>query len=177
MSAAMPPGEVVELLNLVFTRMDGLASDHRVEKIKTVGDAWMAVAGLDDAMSDHVSTCADLAIAIRDEVVCLGEAAGTPLTVRIGLASGPVVAGVIGTHRFAYDLWGDTVNLASRMESHGVPGAIQVPADVAERLYGTHACQERGIVDVKGKGPTPTWLLVRRSSDAMTAPDREGVLA
>src|SRR5690606_20478578 len=125
-SAAMPPDRVVELLNLVFTHMDELASDHHVEKIKTIGDAWMAVAGLADPTSAHVSDCADLALAIRDEVSRLGEVASTPLTVRIGLAAGPVVAGVIGTRRFGYDLWGDTVNMASRMEAHGVPGAVQV---------------------------------------------------
>lgn len=176
MSAAMTPDHVVELLNLVFTRMDGLAIDHRVEKIKTIGDAWMAVAGLTHPTPDHVSDCADLALAIRDEVCRLGEVSGTPLTVRVGLAAGPVVAGVIGTRRFGYDLWGDTVNMASRMESHGVPGAVQVTADVAARLQRSHQCRERGIVDIKGIGPTRTWLLERRSPDRQApTPGKAGV--
>lgn len=153
LSAEMPPDELVTMLNGVFTRFDQLAREHGVEKIKTIGDAYMAVAGLPDPAPDHVERVADLALAMRDR---------SALPIRIGIDTGPVVAGVIGESRFIYDLWGDAVTTASRMESHGLPGAIQVTAAVRERLEGRYDFVERGEIEVKGRGRMRTWLLERK---------------
>jgi class 3 adenylate cyclase len=160
MSTEMPPGELVTMLNGVFTQFDQLAREHGVEKIKTIGDAYMAVAGLPDPAPDHLERVADLALAMRDR-------ASLPL--RIGIDTGPVVAGVIGESRFIYDLWGDAVTTASRMESHGMPGAIQVTAAVRERLANRYDFVERGEIDVKGRGRMRTWLLEGKRPVAGTA--------
>jgi class 3 adenylate cyclase len=150
MSTQMPPGELVTMLNAVFTQFDQLAREHGVEKIKTIGDAYMAVAGLPDPAPDHLERVADLALAMRDRA---------SLPIRIGIDTGPVVAGVIGESRFIYDLWGDAVTTASRMESHGMPGAIQVTDAVRERLADRYVFADRGEIDVKGRGRMRTWLL------------------
>jgi class 3 adenylate cyclase len=131
---------------------------HGVEKIKTIGDAFMAAAGVPVARPDHAEALARLALDIQDVVADYNRAEGTTLSLRIGLHSGAVVAGVIGKTRFLYDLWGDTVNTASRMESHGVPGEVQVSETTAELLRGKFALVERGVVDVKGKGPMRTLV-------------------
>ena len=157
MSAEMPPAELVAMLNAVFTGFDQLAREHGVEKIKTIGDAYMAVAGLPEPARDHVERIADLALAMRDR---------TTLPIRIGIDTGPVVAGVIGESKFIYDLWGDAVTTASRMESHGVPGAIQVTAAVRDRLADRYDLVERGEIDVKGRGRMRTWMLEGRRSPA-----------
>jgi class 3 adenylate cyclase len=153
MSAAMPAGELVEMLNGVFTDFDQLARELGVEKIKTIGDAYMAVAGLPEPAPDHVERIAELALAMQSR---------SALPIRIGIDTGEVVAGVIGESKFIYDLWGDAVTTASRMESHGLPGAIQVTERVRDRLADDYRLVERGEIDVKGRGPMRTWLLEGR---------------
>jgi len=157
------PEQVVALLNDLFTAFDQLAERQGLEKIKTVGDAYMVAGGLPDPRPDHAQAVAEMALAIRDEVARHADPSGRPLQVRVGIDTGPVVAGVIGRHKFIYDLWGDTVNTASRMESHGVPGCIQVTARTYQRLRDTYRFQRRGPVDVKGKGEMVTWFLLGRN--------------
>jgi len=153
MSTRMPADELVTMLNAVFTGFDQLARRHGVEKIKTIGDAYMAVAGLPEAVADHVERIADLA---------LDMLAHSSLAIRIGIDTGPVVAGVIGESKFIYDLWGDAVTTASRMESHGVPGGIQVTEAVRNRLADRYDLVERGEIELKGRGRMRTWMLEGR---------------
>jgi guanylate cyclase len=155
MSAAMEPGEIVRLLDGVFSAFDELAAERGLEKIKTIGDAYMVASGLLGHDRRHAEQLADMALAMREE--CGRD---RMLDIRIGMDIGPVVAGVIGRRKFIYDLWGDTVNTASRMESHGIPGAIQVTERIHARLAAGYLFEERGTVDVKGKGPMSTYLLV-----------------
>jgi class 3 adenylate cyclase len=157
------PAQVVTLLDRLFTAFDQLARQQRLEKIKTVGDAYMVAGGLPTPRPDHAQAVAEMALAMREEVARHLDAAGRPLQVRIGIDSGPVVAGVIGRDKFIYDLWGDTVNTASRMESHGVPGCIQVTERVYRRLRDSYRLQRRGPVQVKGKGEMITWFLLGRN--------------
>jgi guanylate cyclase len=161
-SAEMSPERLVAWLNDLFSAFDGLSERHGLEKIKTVGDAYMAVAGLPMARPDHARAAAEMALAMQDVVAHRTAPNGEPLRMRIGLHSGPVVAGVIGTRKFIYDLWGDTVNTASRMESHGLAGAIQVTEAAYRRLRDEYAFEERGLVQVKGKGEMRTYLLLGR---------------
>jgi class 3 adenylate cyclase len=167
MSADLPPEEVVELLNAVFSDFDRLAEHHGLEKIKTIGDAYMVAAGIPMPRPDHAEAIAQMALAMRETT-----AANHPgVRLRMGIDSGPVVAGVIGRRKFIYDLWGDTVNTASRMESHGVPGEIQVTERVVAALDGGYRLEPRGTIEVKGKGPMPTWLLRGRAETARPASD------
>ena len=154
------PARLVEILNEVFTRFDALAAAHGVEKIKTIGDAYMAVAGVPTASTDSAHAAARLALSMREELRLLAAGKEHGIQVRIGMSTGPVVAGVIGARKFAYDLWGDTVNTAARMEQHGLPGEIQVSQATFEHLKGRFQLTERGAIEIKGKGPMPTWLLV-----------------
>lgn len=164
LAARLPPESVVELLNDVFTRFDALAERFGVEKVKTIGDAWMAVAGAPAARADHAPVAADLALAMREAIRDYAKTPGREeIRIRIGLGSGPAVAGVIGSKKFAYDLWGDTVNLAARMESHGVPDSIQIPESTRKLLDGRYSLEERGVIEVKGKGPMRVWLLGGRA--------------
>jgi class 3 adenylate cyclase len=165
-SEGVAPERVVATLNGLFTVFDELTRRHGLEKIKTVGDAYMVAGGLPEPRPDHAEAVADLALAIREEVARHTDPNGRPLQVRIGIDTGPVVAGVIGRHKFSYDLWGDTVNVASRMESQGVPGCIQVTARTFERLRGRYRLERRGPVQVKGKGELVTWFLVGRGGQA-----------
>ena len=169
MSSQLSPHDLVQRLDDVFTTFDELCALHGLEKIKTIGDAYMAVAGVPRARDDHAIAAAEMALdmrAIADRVSQRWMAVnGDELRLRIGLASGPVVAGVIGSSKFAYDLWGDTVNTASRMESHGEPAAIQVEASTYERLTGRYTFSAPRTVVVKGKGPMTTYLLTGRVSD------------
>ena len=159
MAASMPAGDVVDLLNDLFSRFDLAARELGIEKIKTIGDAYMAVCGLPDAHEDHADRMVRMALRIQEIAGAFGEERGRPLRLRVGINTGPVVAGVIGRSKFIYDLWGDTVNLASRMESYGVPGAVQVTRSVVEKLGDRYPFVSRGSVDVKGKGPVEVWTL------------------
>lgn len=163
LAARMTAQDVVAILDEVFTQFDDLADTYQVEKIKTIGDAYMAVAGVPTPRFDHVSAVANLALDM------LGVMTTSELDVRIGIATGPLVAGVIGRRKFSYDLWGDTVNTASRLESHGVPGAIQVTSDVREALGSAYEFEDRGNIELKGKGSTRAHLLVRRRVEVATA--------
>src|SRR5215217_897030 len=145
------PEAVVQLLDELFSGFDQLAQRHGLEKIKTIGDAYMVVGGLPDPRPDHAVAVANMALAMREEVAGRFDPSGRPLAVRIGIDTGPVVAGVIGTSKFSYDLWGDTVNTASRMESHGLAGCIQVTARTYERLKHRYRFERRGPIHVKGK--------------------------
>jgi class 3 adenylate cyclase len=157
------PQQVVQVLDELFTAFDQLTKRHGLEKIKTIGDAYMVAGGLPEPRPDHAQAVADMALAIRDEVAGRTDPSGQPLQVRIGIDTGPVVAGVIGRDKFSYDLWGDTVNTASRMESLGVPGCIQVTARTYQRLQNSYRFQRRGLVAVKGKGEMVSYFLVGRA--------------
>jgi adenylate cyclase len=162
-SSETSPERVVRVLDDLFSAFDRLAGRHGLEKIKTIGDAYMVVGGLPDPRPDHAQAVADMALDLREEVVRHLDPGGRPLALRIGIDSGPVVAGVIGRRTFSYDLWGDTVNTASRMESHGVAGCIQVTERTYRRLRDGYRLERRGPVQVKGKGELVTWFLVART--------------
>ena len=155
-----PPERVVGVLDEVFSAFDRLAERHGLEKIKTIGDAYMVAAGLPLARSDHAEAMAAMAIDMLDEFARVREALELDLAIRVGMDSGPVVAGVIGRHKFTYDLWGDTVNTASRMESSGLPGRIQVGDGAYQRLRERHRFEERGEIEVKGKGRIRAYFLI-----------------
>jgi class 3 adenylate cyclase len=157
------PAQVVQVLDELFSAFDQLARRHGLEKIKTIGDAYMVAGGLPNPRPDHAQAVAEMALAVREEVARHLDPSGQPLQVRIGIDTGPVVAGVIGRNKFIYDLWGDTVNTASRMESHGVPGCIQVTASARQRLRDGYRFQRRGPIQVKGKGKMETWFLLGRN--------------
>ncbi|MBI3746408.1 MAG: adenylate/guanylate cyclase domain-containing protein [Chloroflexi bacterium] len=159
MSSRMAPEELVLVLNEVFTVFDELVDQFGLEKVKTIGDAYMVVGGLTDDSDDHTIRVAGMAAALAERVGSLAAARRLGVFFRVGINCGPVVAGVIGTKKFIYDIWGDTVNLASRMESTGVPGRVQVTAAVEARVRGRFETEARGLVEVKGKGTIPTWFL------------------
>ena len=156
MSALMTPVELVELLNDVFSFFDMLVEKYRLEKIKTIGDCYMVAAGIPQSRSDHAHILTQMAIEVRDHFV-QHQFQGRHLAFRIGINSGPVVAGVIGRMKFAYDLWGDAVNTASRMESHGVGEQIQITRATYELIKNDFVCEPRGMVNVKGKGEMEVW--------------------
>jgi guanylate cyclase len=156
----LPPAEVVGILDRLFSRFDALVEQHGLEKIKTIGDCYMAAAGVPDPSPDHARKTALLALDMRAEVATFAMPSGVRVDLRIGINSGPVVAGVIGTKRLVYDLWGDAVNTASRMESQSTPGEIQITRTTFELLKNEFVCRRRGTIDVKGKGEMDTWFLV-----------------
>jgi class 3 adenylate cyclase len=173
LSGRLTPSDVVTLLNEVFSACDTLADRFRLEKIKTVGDAYMVAGGLHTVYgfdaAEHAGHAVDVAamgLAIIDEVDRVGRSRGLPLQIRVGMHVGPAVAGVIGLKKFIYDIWGDTVNTASRMESTGLPGRVQVTRETVDRLSDAFEFERRGMVEVKGKGPIETWLITgRRAPD------------
>ena len=150
---------LVSVLNDIFTRFDDIADNRGLEKIKTVGDTYMAAAGLPIPVADHAIRAAYMALDMLDAIERFNQHSGRELKMRIGIDSGPVVAGIIGKHKFFYDLWGDVVNTASRMESHGVAGRIQVTDSVRQQLTGLFLLEDRGVIEVKGKGRMRTWFL------------------
>jgi adenylate cyclase len=162
LSSGLDAREVVAFLDRLFTSFDALVDRYEVEKIKTIGDCYMVAAGVPRERPDHAQALARLAIEMRQcAKQCLSDSDWHDLRLRIGISSGPVVAGVIGRRRFLYDLWGDTVNMASRMESHGTPDEIQITRSTWELLDDDHFVMEPiGLVDVKGKGEIETWRLV-----------------
>ena len=157
------PERVVRVLADLFTAFDRLAARHGLEKIKTIGDAYMVAGGLPQPRPDHAQAVAEMALAMQEEVAGRADPSGQPLQVRIGIDTGPVEAGVIGTAKFSYDLWGDTVNTASRMESHGVAGCIQVTERTYQRLRDGYRFQRRGPIQVRGMGELVTWFLLGRN--------------
>jgi class 3 adenylate cyclase len=161
-SEQLSPAEVVETLDRLFSHFDTLAERYGLEKIKTIGDAYMVAAGVPDPRPDHATVLARLALDMTASMAAGAAVGDLGLELRIGVNSGPVVAGVIGRKRFLYDLWGDAVNIASRMESQGTPGRIQITEPTRELLGDEFECEPRGTVSVKGKGEMETWYLVGR---------------
>jgi adenylate cyclase len=154
-----PPVAIVEVLSSIFSFFDLIAKQNCVEKIKTIGDAYMAVGGLVDADRHHAEAIADTALAMQAGIARFLKQDGSPYQLRIGIATGPVVAGVLGTSKFSYDVWGDTVNTASRMQYHGPADCIQVTQAAYECLKDAYLFEERGTIEVKGKGEMMTYLL------------------
>jgi class 3 adenylate cyclase len=156
------PGQIIEILNNLFSSFDALAKRLRLEKIKTIGDAYMVAGGLPEEQPDHAVAVADMALGMIEAVRQIGRQFGEPLEARIGIHSGDVVAGIIGQHRFIYDVWGDTVNTASRLESSGLPNRIQISEATYQRVRESFHCELRGPVEMKGKGTMLTYFLEAR---------------
>ncbi|MEM9770137.1 MAG: PAS domain S-box protein [Cyanobacteria bacterium P01_D01_bin.73] len=177
LSAQMRPIELVNMLNLIFSTFDHLAEYHGLEKIKTVCDEYMVVGGLPLPMKDHVKAVAHLALDMQIAIQEYKSPDGEPFQIRIGINTGSVVAGVIGIKKFAYDLWGDTVNIASRMESHGEAGRIQVTQAVYEVLKDDFRFEDRGVIDIKGRGKMATyWLLGDRNNTSETRTSKAPII-
>ncbi|MEL6459918.1 MAG: adenylate/guanylate cyclase domain-containing protein [Cyanobacteria bacterium J06621_15] len=165
LSGRIPPEQLVDLLNQIFSRFDLIAESYQLEKIKTIGDAYMVVGGLPNPRTDHAAAIASMAIDMLDAIAQFNIDTGEEFQIRIGINSGAVVAGVIGIKKFTYDLWGDTVNIASRMESHGNPGRIHVSEATYELLKEKFLFEERGVTSIKGKGEMQTyWLKGKKNS-------------
>jgi len=169
LSTRIPPKVLVGRLNEIFSAFDHLCEHHGLEKIKMIGDAYMAVGGVPTPRGDHAEAAADLALAMQKETARFVADDGQAFRLRIGLNTGPVIAGVIGTKKFAYDLWGDTVNIASRMEAHAPPGGILVTASTYQRLQNHYSFKPGRVIRVKGKGEVLTYLLL---GPASTGPRR-----
>ena len=165
MSAKLPPAHVVHYLNRVFSSFDETASKLGVEKIKTIGDAYMVAAGVPDHRDDHAEVVVEMAHRMLSQVEALNLELDNPMHIRIGIHSGPVVAGIIGSHRFLYDVWGDTVNFASRLESTGAPGHIQISEETARRVAHRFELSDPMDVRIKGKGQAKTFYVLGRRSD------------
>jgi adenylate cyclase len=160
LSARLAPVEVVELLNEAFSYFDSLVDKYNVEKIRTIGDSYMVVSGVPRRRSDHAQSLVHMALDMREYLATHTFQNGQRLSFRIGINSGPVIGGVIGKRKFVYDVWGDAVNIASRMESHGMSGTIQITRATYELIKNEFACESRGTVDVKGKGEMEAWLVL-----------------
>jgi adenylate cyclase len=164
------PDELVRFLNRVFSDFDRLVDRHGLEKIKTTGDAYMVISGAPAARPDHAQALATLALEMREAAMEWRDPRGRRVPVRIGISSGPIVAGVVGTRKFFYDVWGDAVNVAARMETTGVAGKIQISHSVYERLKDQFVLESRGEIEVKGKGSMQTWFLTGRKPLADAQP-------
>jgi class 3 adenylate cyclase len=161
-SAGIAPSRTVQLLNDLFSGFDKLAETYELEKIKTIGDSYMVVGGVPTPRPEHAERCALMALDMLEVLNHFNRRNSLTLDIRIGINSGPVVAGIIGTRKFSYDLWGDTVNVASRMESHSLPGMIQVSPSTHALLVDKFILEERGQIDVKSRGFMSTYRLVGR---------------
>lgn len=165
LASRLSPIKLVNLLNQIFSTFDLLTEQHGLEKIKTVGDAYMVVGGIPIPKPDHAQAVAEMALDMQQAIAEFSTRIEEPLNIRIGINTGPVVAGVIGIKKFIYDLWGDTVNTASRMESHGLAGMIQVTEATYQLLRDRYLFEERGVISVKGKGEMTTYFLLGRKSN------------
>lgn len=163
LSSTLPAPDLVGILSRVFAEFDKLALRFGVEKIKTIGDAYMAACGLFGGREDHAHAVADLALAMIETVSLMNEKLPTRLEIRVGVNSGDVVAGVIGAHKFIYDIWGDAVNVASRLESHGLPSRIQISASTYVSLCEDYIVEPRGNLEIRGKGFLETYFLIRKA--------------
>jgi guanylate cyclase len=159
-SAELPPDEMVEMLNEIFSYFDSLLDKYGVEKIRTIGDNYMCAAGVPVPRPDHAQMLARMALEMKAYIGERPPRNGKHLNFRIGINSGPLVAGVIGTKKFVYDLWGDPVNVAARMESYSMPGKIQIGSHTYRLIHDEFICEPRGILEVKGKGKMATWFLI-----------------
>jgi adenylate cyclase len=169
LTARVSPEQTVELLGDLFSRFDALAAQHGLEKIKTTGDGYMVAGGLPEERADHAVAVAEMALAMLDAVDTAGRTAGQPLQLRIGLDTGALIAGVLGTHKFVYDVWGDTVNTAKHMESYPVePGHVHVSATTRRALGDAFRFEPRGLLDIKGKRSMETYFVCRRKKEAGT---------
>lgn len=160
LSAQLPPVEMVELLNEVFSFFDSLLDKYGVEKIRTIGDSYMVASGVPRGRPDHAQALARMALDMRDYISTHTFRGGRSVSFRIGINSGSMIAGVIGSRKFVYDVWGDAVNIASRMESHGLGGAVQITRTTYELIKDEFECEARGTVNVKGKGEMEVWLVI-----------------
>jgi len=176
-SEPLPPAEVVGYLDHLFSHFDELAERHGLEKIKTIGDCYMVAAGVPTPRPDHARALAFMALDMLEAMRSDEGVGHLGLELRVGINSGPVVAGVIGRKRFLYDLWGDAVNTASRMESHGAAGRIQITRETYQLLADEFECEPRGTVTVKGKGEIETWYLIRPRSERSDRDRRGGRLS
>ncbi|KOR37568.1 hypothetical protein AM228_06205 [Planktothricoides sp. SR001] len=168
LSARLSPIDLVKLLNEMFSKFDKLAEKYQLEKIKTIGDAYMVAAGLPVQRKNHAQAIAEMALDMQGSIQQFSLENREEFQIRIGIHSGPVVAGVIGKKKFIYDLWGDTVNVASRMESSGIPGKIQITGDTYELLKDRYVVEKRGQIFVKGKGDMITYWLIDRKADKLS---------
>ena len=173
MARGLGADQTVRLLSRIVSEFDALAVRHGVEKIKTIGDAYMVVAGLPDPVPDHTARLARMGLDMLDYVAQLRAESGHNVNIRVGLASGPVTAGVIGTRKFSYDVWGDPVNLASRLEGLSAPGRILICPGCHEKLADAFELEPHGSVDIKGLGALETWYVVRE----LHSPPREAAIA
>ncbi|MBE9157703.1 HAMP domain-containing protein [Nodosilinea sp. LEGE 06152] len=172
LSNRLSPIRLVDLLNQIFSAFDSLAEQLGLEKIKTIGDAYMVAAGLPTPKEDHAEAIAEMALAMQQVTASFQAESGEPIEIRIGINTGVVVAGVIGTKKFIYDLWGDAVNVASRMESSSEPGQIQVTAATYDRLKDHYRLEKRGCISIKGRGEMETYWLRGHRPEALFCPLR-----
>jgi guanylate cyclase len=170
LSAELAPVEMVDLLNEIFSYFDSLLDKYNVEKIRTIGDNYMAACGLPLRRPDHAQALVCMALEMREYVAAHTFLNGRRLNFRIGINSGPLIAGVIGRRKFVYDVWGDAVNVASRMESHGQSGTIQITRTTYELIKDEFICEPRGSVNVKGKGEMEVWFVTQASSSRVLLP-------
>lgn len=165
LATQVSPQELVALLNRIFSAFDELAEKHGLEKIKTIGDAYMVVGGLPNPRKDHAEAIVEMALDMQQAINTFNIETGFSCNIRIGINTGAVVAGVIGIKKFIYDLWGDTVNIASRMESHGIPGNIQISESTYQQVKDKYALKSRGLIEIKGKGEMQTYLVMGNKND------------